>query len=498
MAEAEEKPSIVFITTDTQGQNMVSAYGKNPAARTPSIDRLASTGVLFENSYCSAPVCTPARSTWYSGLPPNRNGAFMNALAFSRHLPLLGDLMTGAGYRCFHLGKWHLDAEGYAGRGFAQAGFDKSVWYDQINFLEDVGREGVNRFGGWNKGLEDEAYCFGHRVAERAIGLMRQHGPGAAPLFLAVDFDEPHGPYICPPPFRGRNKQADLPVPSTFRSEMAGKPWVQRQTAAWLAEQRPTPDTYPRYYHKYYDCNEYVDYEIGRVAEAARTILGEETVIIYTSDHGDHLGQFGLQPKGPTMYEATAAVPLIISAPRLVRKGGLPLGSRCAGLVGATDVWRTILDFAGVAPKEQELRDPAYTGRSVVPVLEGKTDSVREEVVVEYTRFGVTFDQVGGFFPIRCIRSGDWKLAVNLFDTDELYNLAEDPDESVNRIEDSAAASVRNDLHDRLLSYMSDTRDLFRGRHWGSRSWRPEYSEPFAGLQTTGIKDDWDSGSFFD
>ena len=141
------KPNIVFITTDTQGQNMVSAYGKNPAARTPSIDRLAEEGVLFENSYCSTPVCTPARSTWYTGLPPNRNGAMTNDIALFRHIPMLAELLGVSGYDCYHLGKWHLDAGSYAGRGFSQAGFNKAVWYDQINFIEDVGKEGINRFG---------------------------------------------------------------------------------------------------------------------------------------------------------------------------------------------------------------------------------------------------------------------------------------------------------------------------------------------------------------
>ncbi|MBT3272829.1 MAG: sulfatase-like hydrolase/transferase, partial [Spirochaetales bacterium] len=401
------KPNIVFITTDTQGQNMVSAYGKNPAARTPSIDRLAEEGVLFENSYCSTPVCTPARSTWYTGLPPNRNGAMTNDIALFRHIPMLAELLGVSGYDCYHLGKWHLDAGSYAGRGFSQAGFNKAVWYDQINFIEDVGKEGINRFGGWNKGLDDPEYCFAHRTADRAIDVMKSRNR-SQPLYLAVDFDEPHGPYICPPPFRGRNHQEDLPVPETFRMEMGAKPQVQKDHSEYLAARRPTPDTYPRYYHKYYDCNEFVDSEIGRVVEAAVEQLGENTVFIYTSDHGDHLGHFGLQPKGPTMYEATTAVPLIISG------AGIDRGVRSQALVSSHDIWATVLEIAEAHTSDiQSLKDPAYWGRSLRPALSGGDTEVHKAVFIEYNRFGIGTDGAGEFFPIRCVRSGDWKLSVN-------------------------------------------------------------------------------------
>lgn len=512
------RPPVIFITTDTQGQNMVGAYGKNPAARTPNIDRLAEEGVLFERSYCAAPVCTPARSTWYTGLPPNRNGAVANDIAPARHLPMLGDILSAAGYRPVHLGKWHLDAGGYTGRGTAAGGFDSDIWFDQINFLEEVGRDGINRFGGWNKGLEDIEFCYAHRVADRAIEVMHAH-QGDSPLFLAVDFDEPHGPYICPPPFRGRNRQEELPVPDTFTSRGDGKPRIQQEMAEWLAGKRPSSDTYPRYYHKYYDCNEYVDHEIGRVVEAARSIFGESAVIIYTSDHGDHLGHFGLQPKGPTMYEATTAVPLVVSAPEFQPRSGV----RTRVLAGSADIWATILDCAEVDRQARGLTDPGYWGRSLLPAVRGATQvggteehggqegragtvrpdgswppSSREAVFVEFNRFGKGHDAMGEFFPIRCVVSDRWKLAINLFDTDELYDLNADPLETTNRIEDPGCADERNRLHDLLLDHLWATRDTYRCRQWGERPWRPDYRYEFAGLQTTGIRDRWESGSFFE
>ena len=153
MPDSTTRPNIVFITTDTQGRNMVPAYVDHPGVDTPNIDRLAFDGVLFQNVFVTCPLCTPSRSSWYSGLYPNRNGAICNETAPSRAIPLLAELMCVAGYRCAHYGKWHLDAAGYNGGGRMDGGFE--TWYDLTNFYDEVGRDGLNRFGGWNRGLHD-------------------------------------------------------------------------------------------------------------------------------------------------------------------------------------------------------------------------------------------------------------------------------------------------------------------------------------------------------
>jgi uncharacterized sulfatase len=246
------RPNILLITTDTQGQNMVSAYGERAGVETPSIDRFAREGVLFHNSFCASPVCTPARSAWYSGLHPSRNGAWTNGTALSRGVPLLAEALGDAGYRCVHLGKWHLDGGGYNGAGIPDGGFE-SPWYDITNFHQEHPQDGPNRFGAWNRGLEDIEYCFAHCVADKANDIMREHRNG--PLFLAVEFDEPHGPYICPPPFRGRHAYDDIHRPPTMNADMTGKPKIQQEYAAFLRAGRSNPENLPKYYHKYYDCN---------------------------------------------------------------------------------------------------------------------------------------------------------------------------------------------------------------------------------------------------
>lgn len=480
-------PNILFITTDTQGREMISSYVDRPGVETPNIDGLARRGTLFENCFTTSPVCTPARSSWYTGLYPNRNGAWANELAISRHVPVLGEQLTAHGYEALHLGKWHLDAGGYAGRGEADGGFDEDAWYDLRNFYNEVGRDGVNRFGGWSRGLEEIEFCFAHRVADRAIDHLRRRQTSQQPLFLSVSFDEPHGPYICPPPFRGRFSQDEIYKPPTFMADLTGKPRIQQEYSAFLARARPTPDTFPGYYHRYYDCNSYVDYEIGRVLEAVERYC-PDAVIIFTSDHGDHLGAFGLCAKGPTMYDHTIAVPLIVAGP------GFEGGRRHAGLVSSVDIWAAIQEMAGIpAPA-----DAAYVGQSLLPVLVGEAKTARPEIFVEYNRFGRLHHQAEGFFPIRCIRTEQWKLSINLFDRDELYNLEVDPDEANNLIDEPALDAVRRELHDRLLAWQDQTRDLFRSPQWGHRPWRNDYAHDFVGFFTTGQADPWPFGSLDD
>jgi len=249
---------------------MVSAYGKRPCVETPNIDRMAREGVLFENAFVAAPVCTPSRGCWYTGLPANRHGAWANELSLRRKAPTFVERLASAGYRCCHFGKWHLDAAGYNGGGRSDGGFEEGTWYDLKNFYEEVGTDGPNRFGGWVRGLEDPDFCFARRVANRAINCMEDHSYDKAPLFLAVEFDEPHGPYICPPPFRGRYSQDDLPVPESWNAEMSQKPRLQQDYARYLRENSRSKKSYPGYYHRYYDCNAYVDDEIGRVVDAVR------------------------------------------------------------------------------------------------------------------------------------------------------------------------------------------------------------------------------------
>jgi uncharacterized sulfatase len=284
-------------------------------------------------------------------------------------------------------------------------------------------------------------------------------------------------------------KQEEIYRPLTFGADLSKKPKLQQDYSSYLEGTRSYPGEYTGYYRRYYDCNSYVDYEIGRVIDAVRSHLPDNTYIIYSSDHGDHLGAFGLNPKGATMYDSTTAVPLIITGPDVDAKE-----RRIADLVISVDIPATILNLAGTAFPN----DPGYVGQSLLPLLNGQPAETRETVFMEYNRFLLGGLGADGFYPIRCARTQEWKLSINLFDTDELYNLAEDPDEAHNLIDDPQCAEIRNTLHNRILDHMAKTKDILYSPAWGRRPWRPEYKHEFLGFTTTGFKDNWEFGSLDD
>ncbi|RDG33310.1 DUF4976 domain-containing protein [Oceanispirochaeta sp. M1] len=216
----------------------------------------------------------------------------------------------------------------------------------------------------------------------------------------------------------------------------------------------------------YFGCNSFVDAQIGRVLEAVEK-YAPHALIIYTSDHGDSLGSHGFISKGPSMYEETTNIPFIVRWP-----GESPENESSESLVSHIDLVPTVLDYAGLAaPKTLE-------GKSLLKLFRDKDAAVNNEVFIEYGRYEVDLDGFGGFQPIRCVFDGRYKLVINLLETDELYDLSEDSAEEINLIENKLLKEIRNSLHDRLLEWMNESRDPFRGYHWECRPWRDDARKP--------------------
>jgi arylsulfatase A-like enzyme len=188
------------------------------------------------------------------------------------------------------------------------------------------------------------------------------------------------------------------------------------------------------------------------------------------------------------MYESTTSVPLI------VYDSQAEAGRRASAATSGVDILPTILDYAGIERPES----PHIAGRSLVPHIRSGESLRREHVVIEYNRFGAGHDAVGEFWPIRAIRYERYKLVVNLFDIDELYDLEADPTEEHNLLLGTPAAlvGVRNEMHRELVRFMYRTKDLMRGRGWCERSWNTAREYDVKALFTTGYKDDWGGKAF--
>lgn len=457
------QPNFVFIMTDTQATNVVGAYG-HPGVRTPNLDRLAETGVKFERAYTTCPLCTPARAGIFTGIYPHTAGAWTNNLPLGSNIKTMGERFQDAGYHTAYVGKWHLDGHDYFGTGICPPGWDPAYWYDGANYLDELSPEEIAL---WRRGLtspEDLAahditaeFTWAHRIGDRAIDFLRRQAGG--PFLLAVSYDEPHHPFTAPPAYPEMFADFEYPLGPAAFDTLEGKPAHQKEWAASADVARRVSPSGTVRHPMYFGCNSFVDAEIGRVIDAVHAHAPEDTYIIFTSDHGDMMGAHQLLGKGPAMYEEIAHIPLMIEVP-----GGRGPGS-VATLVSHIDLLPTMLELAGLDVP------PIMEGGSLRPFLEGEEDPDRA-VVAEFNRYEIEHDSWGGFQPVRSVIQGPYKLVINLHYTDELYDLAEDPGEVHNLIADPDHAPVRDALHDRLLAWMDEKRDPFRGPIWERRPWR--------------------------
>lgn len=448
--------NFVFIMTDTQSRDMVGAYGMGEVVNTPHLDAFAASGTRFDRAYTTCPLCTPARSAMFSGTHPSVNGAWCNNVPPYGTIPLMGTLFSEAGYRTAYTGKWHLDGSGYFGDGEAGGGFEPEWWYDGKRYAEDVGPEVFERYR-TGQVLEREN-IWGHRVANRAIDFLKQAGDD--PFVLVVSFDEPHGPYTPPPEFADAVDPEQIPMRPNFGASLEGKPGLQQihQRQNWKEGQ--DWESYRDRLKRLYVDNAYIDREIGRVLAAVEAYHPEETTILYTSDHGDMQGSHGLSSKGPMMYEEITNVPLIIRTPEHEQ------GQVSSSLASHVDLLPTMLELAKLPCPE------SLQGISLCPVLTDPAASARERALLGFTRFAINHDDWGELYPIRCMTDGRYKLSINLHDSDELYDLEEDPYEMTNLIDEEQGSVVRDRLHDALLEELDRIRDPFRSYLWGDRSWR--------------------------
>ncbi|QDU71475.1 sulfatase-like hydrolase/transferase [Mucisphaera calidilacus] len=467
----------IVIMTDTQRKDMFGCY-RDTGLRTPNVDRLASQGVRFENAYCCSPVCGPARSALFTGQYPHSNGGWGNGMAIDAITKTLGQRITDAtdgATQCGYVGKWHLDGGDYFGMGRCPEGYDPDYWYDMRCYLDELSPEDRLRSrdvasnqaeGGFPREL-----TFAHRCSSRAIDFIRRHRDES--FCLVLSYDEPHGPSLCPEPFASMYRDYRFPPAANGGDDLRDKPEIQR---LWAGDNLDRDmDNHACHAPDFFGCHSFVDDEIGRVLEVIDDNT-PESLVIFTSDHGDMLGSHRLERsgKGPAMYQEITNIPWIVRWP-----GQTPEGAVSDALISHIDLTPTLLQHFGI-PIPRLLQGIDQHGAFTDPAV-----SLRDEVFIEWGRYEMDHDGFLSFQPIRCVFDGRYKLAVNLMDTDELYDVQADPGELKNLIHDPPDRARRDRLHDVILDWMSDTRDPFRGDYWRRRPWRvdaPPASWAYTGM----------------
>lgn len=472
-----DRPNILFICTDQQRYDSLGCYG-NRHARTPNIDRLAEEGALFEQCYVQNPVCAPSRASLVTGQYPHSHGLWGNGVTLPEHEPVFSKSLADSGYTCGMVGKMHL-SHCFAGRTEPRRD-DGFTFYKWAHDPSHTSPE--NDYHHWLKehhpDLFDEVFASGPRkrhepggfdtipteahysrwVAERAIQFLEGPGQDDAPFFLWANFFDPHHPFVAPQEYLDRFDPASLPQPVGTPDELKTKPAIQSEAsrASYAGHARGYQtyegDEIQKVVAAYYAMVSLIDDETGRILDALeRSGRMDNTLVIFSSDHGEMLGDHHLLLKGPMLYDGAIRVPLVMRWP-----GHIPAGRRVANLVEWIDLTSTFTDVAQVEPMA------AAQGASLLPLASGATDEfVRDWALCEYLNSGHPYDP-----PIlqMMLRHGQYKLIVQHpasgqhgYPDGELYDLEADPNELVNHWDDPAFAATKADLVLKLAHVQMET-----------------------------------------
>jgi uncharacterized sulfatase len=426
---AERKLNVLFIAVDDMN-NDVACYG-HPFVRSPNIDRLAKMGVKFDRAYCQFPLCSPSRSSLLTGLRPSTTRVFNLTYHFRTGLPdvvTLPQLFKNNGYYSARVGKiYHYGNPNDIGTSGLDdplswhhvvnpAGRDKTVLEsDIINYTPRRGLGSAMCFLSDLKG-KDEEHTDG-KVALETIKLLEQHKD--KPFFLAAGFYKPHTPYVAPAKYFDLYPMDKIHLPAVaadFPSQVP-KPALA-STTPWPYF-GVTPDQARECKQAYYAAVSFVDAQIGKLLDTMdRLKLWDNTVVVFWSDHGYHLGEHGLWMK-QSLFEESTRVPLVIIAP-----GAKGNGQACPRTVEFVDLYPTLADLAGLTPPKN------LEGASLRPLLENPHAPWDRPAYTQVQRSG---------FPGYSVRTERWrytewddgKQGVQLYDHDadptELHNLAGDP-----------------------------------------------------------------------
>jgi len=326
-------------------------------------------------------------------------------------IPTTGTVFAKAGYKTAYFGKWHLG-----------------------------GSPGQHGFETVQSGQNDA------RTAQAAADYLRRAGDGA---FLAyVSFVNPHDVYAHPKRGERRYNTKGIRLPANFEDDLSKKPWPHRHFLAKDQAKRVAGfdrEDWKQYLAHYRHVTEKVDRQIGIVLAALKEAgLEDDTVVIFTSDHGDLAAAHGLAYKCPAMYEELIRVPLVIAYPGRFG-GGLVVNQ----LVSLIDLMPTMCELAGVAPPK-ELR-----GRSLLPLLRGQHQPNHRDIFGEY------YGKQKWMAPIRMIRTGRWKYCLYKMHGEELYDLENDPGELRNLAGEKRVADIQTRLRAKLRQWMQETNDPF-------------------------------------
>jgi len=434
-ARSANRPNVLVLMSDQHSSHVLGCRG-DKVARTPNLDGLAASGVLFENAYCQSPLCVPARASFLTGRQPHETRVWTNGDALPSDTPTFAHSLGAAGYDTALIGRMHFNGvdqwHGFAKRlvGSLSPMYPHLEYPLPPNLLE--GAKGSSRDAIRVAGPGRTAYqVYDEQVTQATVEYLNQRGKDARKPFCAVaGFVLPHSPYICAK--QDWDYYYDrVTVPQPPPREVEG---LHPAIRAWRRNRGVedlTIEEIRRARTGYYGLVTEFDRHVGSILDALKKSgLSENTVVVYTTDHGEMAGEHGMWWKS-NFYEGAVSTPLIMAWP-----GNMPAGRRIPEIV--SHVGPTLAALAGAEPL------PSASGRSMAPLLSGSTQDWPNEAFSEYApQLGVP--------ATRMIRSGPWKLVHFDGMRPQMFNLEDDPGELRDLGESPAHAEVRRRLLARVL-----------------------------------------------
>ena len=415
-----DSPHILLIMADQLSPAFLPAYGHR-IVKSPHIDALAASGVVFENAYCGSPLCSPSRASFMAGLLPSRTRVYDNAAEFAADIPTYAHHLRRLGYRTVLSGKMHFcgpdQMHGFESRlttDIYPADFgwtpdwdhpqERPSWYHNMSSVTQAGLAVRT-----NQLDFDDEVTF---AAEREI-YDRARGVDKRPLLLVASLTHPHDPYAITREYFDLYRDEDIDMPGAPIPVEQLDPHSQRLRHVCAMDAMRLTDAQVRTARRaYYGEISYVDHNVGRLLKALEDCgLRDNTLVIVLADHGEMLGDKGLWYK-MSFFENSARVPLIVNWPKRFAP------RRVAAAASLMDVTPTLVDLAG-----GRAADIDSDGRSLLPWLAGA--SAPDETSAEYLA-------EGAIAPIVMIRRGPHKFIHSPADPDQLYDLARDPGEREN------------------------------------------------------------------
>ena len=423
--------NLLFIMADEHTRAVLGCYG-NRAVHTPNLDRLAAQGARFTNAYTPSPVCVSARASLATGRWVHDTGAWSSAEPYDGAIPGWGHRLIAAGHRVASVGKLHYRRMGDP-NGFDEellplhvvggVGWAMGLLRDPLPVYGDATRELAEQVGAGETGYS----TYDQRICATACDWLQRNGTDRKkPWVLFVSFVSPHFPLIAPEEFYKLHDFADIGMPHR-RDETPDHP-VLKEIYGFYDYKRHFDDAAVRQGRLgYYGLCAFVDHLVGRLLATLEELgLTDETRILYTSDHGEMLGNHGMWTK-MLMNEDSAGGPLILSGP------GVPAGAVVDTPVSLIDAHQTILEGAGLGLSAADRELP---GRNLVDIARGARPE--RTILSEYHDGGTPT----GYF---MVRKDDWKYVHYAGSRPQLFDLAGDPQEDEDLGESAAHAGVRKD-----------------------------------------------------